>query len=341
MAADTTNTVRSGSLAATSMRYHELALQGWLNRRFLVREGYPVPVVFASPMDAFSKFKDLWSRDQNPFNYLFDLKDDKGTPLYEPHPSVPRYPLLSVMRKSWKYRQQQNYSIHQWRQVNWPTVSKDVNREDLGTVTVSSMPMGWDYRFQVEFYSMRPDTQAFFIETMMRQFWRSGGALQTWMPINYPGIGQHYIRLILEGDSLDWSTPDEPEADKIAEYRTTVNVTIEGYSIDVNFQAVPTLWTLIVGDASASAADLEQIAPLVEDNLRIDNANPTMLGRDNVPDNGTNATWASTYGTGGEQYIFLGTGSAPTADPVYETPPAYSYGIPSGEVLGVPTVSVT
>jgi len=325
MAADTTNTVKSGSLAVTSMRYHELALQAWLSRKFFVREGYPVPVVFASPMDAFSKFKDLWSRDNNPFNYLFDLKDEKGTPLYEPHPSVPRYPLISVMRKGWKYRQQQNFSIHHWRQLNWPTVSDDVKREDLGTVTVSFMPMAWDYRFQLEFYSTRPDTQAFFIETMMRQFFRSGGALQTWSLVEYPGIGQHYIRLIMEGDSLEWSTPPEPEADKIAEYRTTVNITVEGY----------------FNDASATQADLDRISPIATENLRIDNNNPTMLDRDNIPANGTNATLSPTFGTGGDQYIFLGTGAAPTADPIYVTPPAYSYGIPSEEVFGVPTVVVT
>lgn len=341
MSADQTNTVKSGSLGATSMRYHELALQAWLNRKFFVREGYPVPVVFASPMDAFSKFKDLWSRDNNPFNYLFDLKDDKGTPVYEPHPSVPRYPLLSVMRKGWKYRQQQNHSIHQWRQLNWPTVSDDVAREDLGTVTVSYMPMAWDYRFQIEYYSTRPDTQAFFVENMMRQFWRSGGALQTWMPINYPGIGEHYIRIVLEGDTLEWSTPDEPEADKIAEYRTTVSITVEGYSIDVNFQKLPALWTLIVGDAYATPADLEQITPLATDNLRINNSNPTMLGRDGIPENGTNAELFPTLGGGSEQYIFLGTGSAPSADPVYVVPSSYSYGIPSEEFFGVPTVVIS
>jgi hypothetical protein len=323
------------------MRYHELALQAWLNRSFFVREGYPVPVVFASPMDAFSKFKDLWSRGNNPFSYLFDLKDDRGTPIYEPHPSVPRYPLLSVMRKGWKYRQQQNYSIHQWRHLNWPTVSKDVSREDLGTVTVSFMPMGWDYKFQIEYYSMRPDTQAFFIENMMRQFWRSGGALQTWLPINYPGVGQHYIRLVMDGDNLEWSTPDEPEPDKIAEYRTTVNITVEGYSIDTNFQKLPSLWTLVVGNSYATAADLEQISPVLADNLRVNNDNPDMLGRDNIPANGTEGTPFATIGQGGNQYIFLGTGEAPTAEPFYVSPPAYSYGIPSEEVFGVPTVAVT
>lgn len=323
------------------MRYHELALMAWLNRKFLVREGYPVPVVFASPMDAFSKFKDLWSRDNNPFNYLFDLKDKKGTPLYEPHPAVPKYPLLSVMRKGWKYRQQQNFSIHNWRHLNWPTVSSDVKREDLGTVTVSRMPMAFDYRFQIEYYSMRPDTQAFYIETLMNQFFRSGGALQTWLPINYPGIGQFYIRLVMDGDSIDWSTPDEPETDKITEFRTTTNLTLEGYSIDANFQKLPTLWTLLFNDASATPSpdDLAPITPIAVENLRINNANPTLLGRTNVPANGPGAGIASTFAdTGDEQFIFMGTGSASTSDPTFVPPPAFSHGIESEEAVGEPTV---
>src|SRR3974390_3038558 len=104
MAADKTLSVETGSLGVTSMRYHELALAAWLNQKFILRQGYPIPVVFASPMDAFTKLQNLWKLEKNPFSYLFNLVDDKGTPLYEPYPAVPRYPLLSVMRKGWKYR---------------------------------------------------------------------------------------------------------------------------------------------------------------------------------------------------------------------------------------------
>ena len=96
----------------------------------------------------------------------------------------------------------------------------------------------------------------------------------------------------------------------------------------------------MVGDGYATPSDLEQITPIYTDNLRVNNANPTMLDRTDIPGNGTNATLAPTFGLGGDQYIFLGTGSAPVADPVYEAPPAYSYGIESEEVVGVPTVVV-
>ena len=121
--ADSTLSVKAGAVGGTSMRYHELALQAWLNVWAVVRVGYPVPVIFAAPMDAFSQFEQLWAQDTNPFRYLFDLKDAKGTPLYEPFPSPMRYPIISVYRKGWKYRMYQNFSIHRWRQINWPTVS--------------------------------------------------------------------------------------------------------------------------------------------------------------------------------------------------------------------------
>jgi hypothetical protein len=321
------------------MRYHELAMQAWCYSRFFVREGFPCPLVFGTPMDAFSKFKDLWARDKNPFNYLFDLKDSNGTPLYEPHPSVPRYPLISVMRKGWKFRPHQNSSIHLWRAINWPTVSGDVKREDLGSVTTSYMPMAWDYKFQIDYYSTRPDTQAFFIERMMRQFWRAGGTPQTWIKVNYPGIGSHLVRMYLPDSGLDWATPDVPDSDKIMEYRTTVNVVLEGFSIDVGFLVQPTLWTLIMGDGTASVDELAQIAPLASEDLRIGNANPTMLARSDIPANGTGTQ--PVYGEPIIQIVSLGTGTPDTADPAYLSPAAYSYGIVSGEAFGTPTIVQT
>jgi hypothetical protein len=339
--ADTTTTTKRGSLGATSMRYHELALQAWLYGRFFVREGYPVPVVFGTPMDAFSKFKDLWAASNNPFEYLYNIKDDDGTPLYEPHPSAPRYPLISVMRKGWKYRQGQNFSIHKWRRLNWPTVSDDVARGNLGTVTTSYMPMAWDYKYQIDYFSMRPDTQAFFIENMMRQFWRTGGSPQTWINVIYPGIGQHYIRMYMSDETLDWQTPDEPESDKIMEFRTTVNITVEGYSIDTNFQFEPAMWTLVIGDASASVDELTYVAPLDTENLKVGNANPSMLDRDNIPDDGVIDGTQEFYGTVATDIVSFGTGTPPTPDPTYAAPPAYSYGIESEEAFGTPTVVKT
>jgi hypothetical protein len=321
------------------MRYHELAMQAWLYSRFFVRDGYPVPVVFGTPMDAFSKFQDLWKLDKNPFSFLLNVKDDKGTPLYEPYPSAPRYPLISVMRKGWKFRTYQNSSIHFWRHINWPTVSKDVHREDLGSVTTSFMPMAWDYKFQIDYFSMRPDTQAFFIETMMRQFWRTGGTPQTWIKVNYPGIGSHLVRVYLPDEGIDWVTPDVPESDKIMEYRTSVTVVLEGFSVDLGFVIQPTLWKLVIGEGTASVDELNELAPLDTVDLRIGNANPTMLSRTNIPANGTGTV--PVFGVPSNQIVSLGTGTPDTADPSYLSPAAYAYGIVSGEAFGTPTIVQT
>jgi hypothetical protein len=141
------------------MRYHELALQHWLNRKFFVREGYPIPVVFATPMDAFGQFNKLWSQSNNPFQYLLDAKDEKGTPLYLPYPNPVRYPLLSVYRKGWRYRSYQNFSIHRHRHINWPSVStieEGLGKCELGNVMTSKMPLAYDYRFQLNHFSTPP-----------------------------------------------------------------------------------------------------------------------------------------------------------------------------------------
>lgn len=246
------------------MRYHELALQRWLNRFITLRWGIPVPVVFTSPMDAFSLFSQLWSEANNPFQYLLEAKDDKGAPLYQPYPSPVRYPLISVHRKGWKFRNYQNFSIHRMRHINWPTVSSTgselygvpndgvgLTQCRLGEVTTSRYPMAFDYRFQVDHFCNRPDTQAFFLSQLFRQFWRTGGpTLQTWIKVSYPGFGDKLVRMYIEGD-IDSMTPEEPEAGKNVEFRTSFTLVIEGYEIDLNYEIYPALWTLILREGSA------------------------------------------------------------------------------------------
>jgi len=276
MPTDATLNVRRGQLGSHSMRYHELHLQRWLNRWSFVREGYPVPTVFGAPMDAFSQFKQLWADTNNPFAYLLALKDEKGTPLYEPHPSPVRYPIISVYRKGWKYRTSQNFSIHRWARINWPTVSDDVEKCDLGNVTTSRMPMAWDYRFQIDFFSTRPDSQAFFIDAFFDQMWRTGGIPQTWIPVEYPGWGERLVRLYLDGD-VESATPEEPTDGAQVEFRTTINVVLEGFKVDLNFQILPALWTLITGYGGVDPRRLSE-------DLRARPNNVTLDSRDNVPE---------------------------------------------------------
>lgn len=294
--ADETLNVQAGSVGGTSMRYHELAIQGWLNRLFFVRFGYPVPVVFASPMDAFSQFQNLWSQDSNPFAYLFELKDEKGTPLYEPFPSPMRYPIISVYRKGWKYRAYQNFSIHRWRQINWPTVSDTgsaiygpvqngvgLGKCELGNVTTSRFPMAWDYRFQIDHYCNRPDTQAFFIEQLMQEFWRTGGTPQTWIRVHYPGWGPRLVRLYLDGD-IESLTPEEPEEGKNVEFRTSFTAVLEGFDVDLRYEILPAMWELVYGQSSVNPTTLQRSFLFFgSDNLRLGDANPTLNSRRNVP----------------------------------------------------------
>lgn len=274
----------AGALASASMRYHELALQQWLNRIFVLRYGASVPVVFGAPMDAFSLFSKLWSEANNPFEYLLDVKDEKGNPLYQPYPAPVRYPVISVYRKGWKLRQYQNYSIHRMRWINWPTVSStgpgvygvsnngtNLTECNLGEVTTSRFPMAFDYKFQIDHFCNRPDTQAFYVSQLFREFWRTGGIqLQTWIKVNYPGFGTKLVRLYIDGD-IDNVTPEEPEEGKNVECRTSFTVVVEGYDIDLDFKIYPALWKFILRQGTAppealnSAFELTTTVDLRED----------------------------------------------------------------------------
>lgn len=265
------------------MRVHELALQRWCNTHFFVREGYPVPVVFSKPMDAFGHFTEIWKSGENPFQYLLDIKDEKGTPLYEPYPSPPRYPLISINRRRQSYRPAGNFSIHRRRTVSWPTVSNDVDREDLGSVRVRNRPMGVNFHFDITFWCLRPDTQALFFQKAWHCFWRSGGVPQTWVPTLYPTEeGMLNVRMALEGDISD-GTPDDPVQDQV-KYQTNMAVRIEGWHMDMRDEVLPAFWTLItnfnlmVGDGEVNPYQLQTVYAQSID-LRSQCENPNILTR--------------------------------------------------------------
>lgn len=286
MPADQTLSLKAGDLNNVSSRYHDLALRRWLYHLFFVKEGYPVPVVFASAMDAFAQFQRLWADDKNPFSYLLDLKDDTGKPLYEPHPSPVRYPLLSVYKRGLRYRNYQNFSYHRWRRFNWPTVSDDVDKCDLANVTTSQMPMAWDYRYQIDHFCLRPDTQAFFMEKLMWEMWRTGGIPQTWVLVDYPGWGQQLARLYIEGD-IENSTPDAPNDGEHVEYRTTIQVVLEGFSVDVNYKILPALWELVFRNVPPSPDELDRALNVsTTSDLRIHDNNVTLDSRSSLPPEG-------------------------------------------------------
>ena len=329
--ADDTLSVIKGTLGSLGMRYHELALQQWLYSTFFVRAGYPIPVVFSTPMDAFGNFWQLWKRDKSPFTYLFDLKDEQGRPLYEPYPSVLRYPLISVFRRGWKYRPEQSYGYHQYRHMSWPTVSPDVGRCDLGNVTVSNRPNAWDYRFQVDHFAMRPDTQAYFIEQLMRSFAVGGGSAQTWLTIYFPVLGHQRIRMFIDGE-IENTTKEEPEDQTHMEFRTTFTLVVEGYSIDQDLHFVPALWQLLLRSAGESANPSELTAAFDDQilvDLRLGDANVTLNSRENVPSDAVCQQNLAAHGTyppfniflnGSDQpqgYINFGFSSTNPADPYF------------------------
>lgn len=279
---DGTLKLATGTTDVTEMRIHELALQRWLNQVFFVREGYPVPVVYSSPMEAYSHFKDLWAMDKNPFAYLYAVKDDLGRPSYEPHPTPPKYPLLSVHRKNWSYRPTQNFSIHQRRKINWPTVSSDVDKNDLANVTQGMMPMAMNLRYQLDHYCLRPDTQAMFVRKLFREFARTGGQLQAWIPVLYPGWGVQNVRVSLEGE-IDNMTPEEPEEGKTVEFRTSCTLIVEGYSVDVDFRQVPAAWTILIGSGTPAPSMLQAAYSEYSEDLRVEGRNETLEERRGLP----------------------------------------------------------
>lgn len=277
----------SSAAHLTGARWHELALQAWCYERFVVREGYPIPVVFSSPMDALSHFRDLWAAENNPFKFLLDLKDDNGTPLFEPHPGNVRYPLISIHRKNFSFRTQQNMSYHKNRKVNWPTISDDITAKDLGTVKTRKRVMAWNFNYQIDHFCMRPDTQAIFMELLMRRFWRSGGSPQTWLVVNYPDWGKQYVRMYMPDGNVENMTPPEPEEGNSAQYRTSFNVTIEGYVPDIHPREVPTFWDLIIGTNPLPPEDLNKVMTtdiVIEDvDVRDQDTSFVFDGRTNVP----------------------------------------------------------
>ena len=296
------------------MRYHELALQRWLNRFLILRGGAPIPVVLASPMDAFSEFTKLWADADNPYAYLLDVKDDKGTPIYLPYPSPVRYPIISVFRRNYKLRQSHNFSIHNMRHLNWPTVADDApplyGKEqqgtdlqvgDLGNVTVSRYPMAFDYRFQIDFFCNRPDTQAFFLTQLFREFWRTGGPqMQTWLPVSYPLLGTKLVRLYVDGE-IENMTPEVPEEGKNVEFRVSTTVVIEGYDVDLQYKIYPALWSVVLREGAVSPSTLEEVMDFeqVVDMRDTPQANSTVAYRIKTTDMPSTGTyWPDTNPSG-------------------------------------------
>ena len=261
------------------MRIHEVALQRWFYSHFFVTEGYPVPLVFATPMDAFSTFQVLWGSPDNPFTYLLEAKDSEGRPLYEPYPATVRYPLISVSRKGMSYRPEQSYGTHTRRRAYYVTLASNVTQADLGNVVSCQMPTAWNFTYQIDHYCTRPDTQAIFIQKLMKTLRFGGGTPQTWIPVIYPawfGTDHRVIRMYVNG-GIDTISNEEP-GDAQVEYRTSFTVVLEGYSPDLDVELNPTLWTYFQGTNPVTLDQINNVQrpPIVEttEDLRVTGYNP-------------------------------------------------------------------
>ncbi len=243
-------------LELADVRVHHVALQRWFNRRFLLREGFPCPVIFAGMMDAYAQFNRLWRQPSNPYNYLKALENNPGQ-----EPAALRFPLIAVDFKTIRYRPEQSYASRVNRRLYYPTVNSEaqgLTRNDLGNVAQARFPAAWTFIFQVDFLSARPDTRDFFIKQLHQCFRvMSAGTPQTYIPVVYPNyMGALAERLVLVSN-IDDMTEKEPDG-KEMQYRISVMLEIEGYAVDTTVSVSPTLWSMAVGANALDPADVER-----------------------------------------------------------------------------------
>jgi hypothetical protein len=276
MAHDGTLTVQNGSRLTTAPRYHDFAVQRWFDSHFFVREGYPIPMVFTSPMDAWSHYEKAWRSEENPFRHLLQIG-------YSPSPAPPRYPLINCHKKGWKLRKNQAFGTSRWRKVNWPTVSDDVTKCDLGNVTQADMPMGLDFTYDITHWSTNPESQNRFIDSVYRHFAPStSGDLQTWIIAAYPGYGLQAIRAYIPDGQIENGTEQSGDGKQI-EYVTQFTLIVEGFSVDTRFRIVPTLHKIIFKELVPPGELEEAYNEIYREDLRIYGVNDELNRRPNVP----------------------------------------------------------
>jgi hypothetical protein len=288
-------------LEFTAMRVHELALQRWLNKSFIFKEGFPIPVVFATPRDAHHNFANLWKSENNPYAYLKGLKDKDGKPVFQPYPSNVFYPLISVSRLNWRFRQSQSYGARINRTAYYPTVqgtlptditvvgNGTISRNDMAWAAHNHWPVGWDFRFQVDHFCNFPQTQSVFVNRLMERFKHTGGIPQTYMAAKYPfPQRKQFIRAYIESD-ID-NVNNDAQDEQSQEIRTSFTVVLEGYWYDYKTEIAPVLWYVGLGKDSAVVPpdeldrwfDFNEIYPGLDD-VRIGANNPTIESRGGLP----------------------------------------------------------
>ena len=114
--------------------------------------------------------------------------------------------------------------------------------------------MAWDYRFNIDHYAMRPDTQALFVQRLMRQLQYTAGQPQLYIPVIYPGHNAQWIRTFLQGEINDMT--EKAPGENFMVFRTSLTLVMEGFSYDDNKVTVPTVWALLAQQGPTSPTDL-------------------------------------------------------------------------------------
>jgi hypothetical protein len=253
----------------TDIRVHAIAIYRWLNRIIRIREGMPVPVLFTGPMDAFSQFNRLWSTPDNPYAYLKELQEYGCLD----EPAQLRFPIISLDFKRMRYRPEQSYSTRVNRHAYWPTidsVQQGLRLNDLANIAVVHMPSAWNFVYQLDFWCSRPDTQAFFIKQFTNATKASsGGQIQTYIPVVYPGYYGFRVERIFLASDIEDMTDKAPENTEI-QFRTSLTLELEGYAVPQMRTITPTVWN-VFQTVGVNPADVDRVYQL---SLGVPSTNP-------------------------------------------------------------------
>ena len=170
----------------------------------------------------------------------------------------------------------------------WATDVDNPTKNDLAYLVQRQRPMAWDFKYQIDFLCLRPDTQAYFVECLMGEFWRSGGPEpQTWIYVPYPDwFATKYIRVKLVGQPQNM-TQEAPQGNNITEFRTSITVVVEGYKLDSEYDLVPAFWKMrFNGTAPLSPQDLAWVFGGTALDLRSLEENAVLNSRSPLPPNG-------------------------------------------------------
>ena len=268
----------------TEVKMHALALTRWINQWSFLKEGVPTPVIWATPMDAFSQFDKLWQDANSPFAYLKGMGQPDGAAVV--FPVVQRFPLINIDFRGMSYAADRSYSGRTYRRLGWPTVegqqTPGVTLSSLGYVSQARMPLAFNYRYQVDHWALRPDTQAFFIRQLLKSVRASGAELQTYVRTLYPSYyGNALVKLKIDSDIND--TTEKDPTDQTVKYRTTINCTLEGWAIDQTLTVTPTFWTVNNMSIAFDPNHLDQIYLMNSTDLRPYQQNPVLGLRQNLP----------------------------------------------------------